>query len=205
MHTGITYSVFLYRLLAVQHEGTWPHQQGGEPQERRSFSNVLKAPACWCVLVWVSCVYSSDVIRESRTAHSHVCVCVCASLWAKACLHLNNNGGSDPDRCFTAVTPSHSEAPPTATPSKAVRCCQREHGGPTLKRWDEQTHIRHAPRNKSMRTRNNSLLVWDIKINSIFQPETWLFLQITPKNHQWAEKRFNRTRGKQAAHSDEFR
>lgn len=45
--------------------------------------------------------------RKSHSTFPRACVFLCA----KACLDLNNNGGSDPDRGFTAVTLSHSETP----------------------------------------------------------------------------------------------
>lgn len=138
-----------------------------------------------CVLVWVSCrgrVHFSDVIRESHRAHSHVSVCVCLCVQKHVWIEI----------LMAAVTPTDALLLRVLTqthPSKALRCCQQqEHGTPTLKRWDEHmyTHIHHAPQQKSMHVRNNSLLGWNIKKNPAILDETCCKTISTDRSKKWS-------------------
>lgn len=74
-------------------------------EESGRSSNVLKAPVC----VGVCWFPAAAPLMSPEKVSQHIPMCLRVSLCAKACLDLNNNGGSDPDRCFTAATPSHSE------------------------------------------------------------------------------------------------
>lgn len=68
---------------------------------------------CWCGFPSAA---AFPPLMSSKKVAQHIPTCLSVSLCAKACLDLNNNGGSDPDRCFTAVTPSHSGTPPPTPP-----------------------------------------------------------------------------------------
>lgn len=161
---------------------------------RRGAPNISWRHLCVCVCC---CGFPAAAtftpLMSLEEVAQHIPTCLRVSLCAEACLDLNNNGGIDPDRCFTAVTPSHSETPhpPNSIQGPQMLPAGARRANTEALRWTN-THSPCVAKQKYVHEKSFTIRV---EYKNKFQP-SWmkpaarLFLQITPKNDQWAEKHF---------------